>query len=56
MPVRDENEDAALQALESGSSLKQTVLLSFKMQDIPNLDTFSKTDSFLVLFELKKIG
>ena len=26
------------------------------MQDLPNLDTFSKTDAFAILYELKKQG
>jgi len=26
------------------------------MEDLPNLDTFSKTDAFIVLYELKKRG
>ena len=55
-------DEAALQAIKSGigeankASLKQTVRLSFAMEDLPNLDTFSKTDAFIVLYELKKQG
>ena len=30
--------------------------LSFSLKSLPNLDTHSKTDSFLILYELKKQG
>lgn len=30
--------------------------LSFACTDLPNLDTFSKTDAFVILYELKRSG
>ena len=55
-------DDAALQAIKNGigqsskSALKQVINLSFACQDLPNLDTFSKTDAFVILYELKQSG
>ena len=55
-------DDAALQAIKNGigeaskSALKQIIQLSFSLEDLPNLDTFSKTDAFIILYELKKQG
>ena len=31
-------------------------ILSFKLADLPNLDKMSKTDAFLIIYELKKQG
>ena len=36
--------------------MKQTLTLSFSLENLPNLDTFSKTDAFVLLYELKKQG
>lgn len=55
-------DDAALQAIKNGigdanrSALKQVITVSFAMENLPNLDTFSKTDAFIILYELKKQG
>ena len=55
-------DDAALQAIKSGigansaAALKQVIQLSFSIDDLPNLDTFSKTDAFVILYEMKKQG
>lgn len=55
-------DDAALQAIKNGigdaqaASLKQALTLSFSLRDLPNLDTFSKTDAFIILYQLKKQG
>ena len=52
-------DEAALQAIKNGigdankAALQQSVSVSFAMEDLPNLDTFSKTDAFLILYELK---
>lgn len=53
-------DEAALAAIKNGigdmskAALKQTIQLSFSLRDLPNLDTFSKTDAFIILYELKK--
>ena len=53
-------DEAALQAIKNGigdankAALQQTVQVSFALEDLPNLDTFSKTDAFLILYELKR--
>ncbi len=53
-------DDAALQAIKSGigdgnaAALKQILNMSFSLRNLPNLDTFSKTDAFIVLYQLKK--
>lgn len=55
-------DDAALQAIKNGigdanaAQLKQVLNLSFSLSGLPNLDTFSKTDAFIVLYQLKKQG
>ena len=55
-------DDAAMEAIKNGISisskdaLKSVIQLSFSCEDLPNLDTFSKTDAFLILYELKKQG
>ena len=55
-------DDAALAAINHGigqsnkSGLKQTINLSFGCLNLPNLDTFSKTDAFVILYELKRNG
>lgn len=55
-------DDAALQAIKFGigeankSALKQKIQLSFSLVNLPNLDTFSKTDAFIILYEMKKQG
>ena len=55
-------DDAALQAIKNGigdankASLKQVIQLSFALENLPNLDTFSKTDAFIILYEIKKQG
>lgn len=55
-------DEAALQAVKGGigeaarGALKQNIELSFAMEKLPNLDTFSKTDAFCILYELKRQG
>ena len=55
-------DESALQAIKNGigdsnrAALRQVVELSFSIENLPNLDTFSKTDAFLILYELKKQG
>ena len=43
-------------AIGGGGGLKQSIQLSFSLRGIPNLDTMSKTDSFIILYELKQQG
>jgi hypothetical protein len=58
----DQIDDAVLESIKNGISLnskaalKQVVQLSFALENLPNLDTFSKTDAFIILYELKKQG
>ena len=53
-------DEAALQCIQSGigaaskAALKQVIQLSFSCENLPNMDTFSKTDAFIILYELKK--
>jgi len=55
-------DESALQAIKNGigdssrAALRQVIELSFAIDNLPNLDTFSKTDAFLILYELKKQG
>jgi hypothetical protein len=42
--------DELLTASLAGGGLKQTVSLTFSCKDLPNLDSGSKTDPFLVLW------
>lgn len=55
-------DEVALNAITNGigqqkkASLKQRLRLSFSLRDLPNLDTLSKTDSFLIIFEMKSQG
>ena len=55
-------DDAALQTIKNGigasskAALKQTVQLSFALENLPNMDTFSKTDAFIILYQMKKQG
>ena len=52
-------DEVALNAITNGigqqnkAALKQRLRLSFSLRDLQNLDTFSKTDSFLIIFEMK---
>jgi len=45
--------DETLSLMSSADSLKQRLILSFELKDLPNMDKKSKTDSFCVLFFLK---
>ena len=55
-------DDAALQTIKNGiglsskAALKQTIQLSFALENLPNMDTFSKTDAFIILYQMKKQG
>lgn len=55
-------DDAALQAISNGigsanrNELKQTVSLSFQLKNLPNLDMMSKTDAFIVLYQMRQSG
>ena len=55
-------DDAALAAIKGGigeagkAALRQNLQVSLSMENLPNLDTFSKTDAFALLYELKKQG
>lgn len=55
-------DDAALQAIKGSigdanhAQLKQVLSLTFSLRDLPNLDTFSKTDAFVILYQLHKRG
>ena len=42
--------DELLNSSLNGGGLKQTVALTFSCDNLPNLDSGSKTDPFLVLF------
>jgi hypothetical protein len=44
--------DELLSASLAGGGLKQTVALTFSCKDLPNLDSGSKTDPFIVLWQL----
>ena len=44
--------DELLHSSLDGGGLKQTVSLTFSCADLPNLDSGSKTDPFLVLWQL----
>jgi hypothetical protein len=52
--INDQTLDIALGAGAAG--LKQKVGLSFKCNNLPNLDRGSKTDAFCVLYNLKSNG
>ena len=43
---------AVNQSIEAGASgLVQTIRLSFQCENLPNLDTFTRTDGMVVLFK-----
>lgn len=62
MKAGQDIDDAALQAIKgnigdaNAAQLKQCLSLTFSLRDLPNMDTFSKTDAFIVLYQLKKQG
>ena len=45
-------DDAALDGIDSGG-LKQKLILRFACTDLPNLDTYSLTDAFVVVWLMK---
>lgn len=40
----------------NAAQLKQKISLSFSLRDLPNVDTFSKTDAFIVLYSMTKVN
>lgn len=51
--ISDQDLEAALGLANSQSALKSKVALSFQAEKLPNMDTGSKTDAFVVLYELQ---
>ena len=46
--------DDQLSTLNMGNELTQKLMLTISCQDLPNLDKKSKSDAFVVLWEIKK--
>ena len=51
--INDDVLDMALQQTNPMNALKSKVSLTFSAFDLPNLDVGSKTDPFIVLWELR---
>ena len=51
--INDDVLEMALQGTNPMNALKSKVTLTFSAKDLPNMDTGSFTDPFLVLWELK---
>ena len=49
--ISDQDLEAALGLANSQAALKAKVALTFSAEKLPNLDTGSKTDAFVVLYE-----